>query len=49
MLRAGKTIQSSRLEKRGLDEDDDYLVFDLEPDAAALPLTASSTTRQASE
>jgi hypothetical protein len=46
MLKAGRTIQSSRLEKGGLDEDDDYLVFDLEPDTAALPLTAPLKCQQ---
>src|SRR6202044_468910 len=30
-LARGLTIQSSRIEKAGLDDDDDYLVFDLEP------------------
>jgi hypothetical protein len=47
MLKAGLTIQSSRLEKGGLDEDDDYLVFDLEPDAAASLLTAPPQSKSA--
>jgi len=34
-LTRGLTIQSSHLEKSGLDKDDDYLVFDMEPDFAA--------------
>jgi hypothetical protein len=34
----GFTIQNARVEKAGIDEDDDYIVFDLEPDASALPL-----------
>lgn len=37
-LRLGNTIQASRVEKGGLDEDDDWLVFELEPDVAAMPL-----------
>lgn len=37
-LTRGFTIQSSRIEKAGLDEDDDYIVFELEPDCAASPL-----------
>lgn len=38
MLKAGKTLQNARIEKTGLDKDDDYLVFDLDLDYAALPL-----------
>lgn len=34
----GFTIQGSRLESGGLDEDDDYLVFDMAPDFAAKAL-----------
>lgn len=37
-FRSGMTIQASRLEKGGLDEDDDYLVFDMEPDFGAKAL-----------
>lgn len=37
-LKAGCTIQTARLEKGGLDEDDDQLVFELEPDWGARPL-----------
>lgn len=37
-LKAGCTIQSARLEKGGLDEDDDQLVFELKPDWGARPL-----------
>lgn len=43
MLKAGNTVQSARIEKAGLDEDDDYLVFELEPDYAALPLKKPTT------
>jgi hypothetical protein len=35
-LSLGNTIQASRVEKGGLDEDDDWLVFELEPDIAAM-------------
>ena len=34
-FKSGMTIQSARLERAGLDEDDDYLVFDMEPDWGA--------------
>jgi len=34
----GMTIQSARLEKAALDEDDDYLVFDVGPDWGAQKL-----------
>jgi hypothetical protein len=37
-FRRGMTIQAARLEKGGLDEDDDYLVFDMEPDFGAQAL-----------
>ncbi|SFM04134.1 hypothetical protein SAMN03159423_5011 [Bradyrhizobium sp. NFR13] len=37
-LKSGMTIQSARLEKSGIDEDDDDLVLDLEPDWGAKPL-----------
>lgn len=37
-LKSGFTIQAARLEKGGLDEDDDKLVFELEPDWGARPL-----------
>jgi len=37
-FKRGMTIQSARLEKGGLDEDDDYLVFDMEPDFGAQAL-----------
>jgi hypothetical protein len=37
-LKAGCTIQTARLEKGGLDEDEDQLVFELEPDWGARPL-----------
>jgi hypothetical protein len=37
-LKAGCTIQAARLEKGGLDEDDDKLVFELEPDWGARSL-----------
>jgi hypothetical protein len=37
-FKQGMTIQSASLEKGGLDEDDDYLVFDMEPDFGARPL-----------
>ena len=43
-LARGLTIQSSRIEKAGLDDDDDYLVFDLEPDFAANPLKKPEPT-----
>jgi hypothetical protein len=43
-LARGLTIQSSRIEKAGLDDDDDYLVFDLEPDIAANPLKKPAPT-----
>ena len=42
-LGRGLTIQKARVEKAGLDEDDDFLVFDLGPDPAALPLGEPST------
>jgi hypothetical protein len=34
-LKLGSTIQATRLEKAGIDEDDDKLVFELEPDWGA--------------
>lgn len=34
-LKAGCTIQTARLEKGGLDEDEGQLVFELEPDWGA--------------
>lgn len=34
-FKRGMTVQSARLEKGGLDEDDDYLVFDMEQDFGA--------------
>ncbi|MGY4296141.1 hypothetical protein ACVWXN_004236 [Bradyrhizobium sp. i1.4.4] len=37
-FKMGMTIQSARLEKGGLDEDDDHLVFDMEPDFGAMAL-----------
>jgi hypothetical protein len=37
-LAHGRTIQSSCVEKAGLDKDDDYLVFELEADSAASTL-----------
>ena len=37
-LKSGRTLCNARLEATGLDEDDDYLVFEFAPDAAALPL-----------
>ena len=37
-LAHGRTIQSSHVEKAGLDKDDDYLVFELEADSAASTL-----------
>ena len=37
-LSRGFTIESSHVEKKGLDDNDDYLVFDLGPDFAASPL-----------
>jgi hypothetical protein len=42
-LARGLTIQNARVEKAGLDEDDDFLVFDLGPDPTALPLREPST------
>ncbi len=42
-LKHGLIIQDARVEKAGLDQDDDYLVFDLGPDPAALPLTKPAT------
>ena len=38
-LKRGLTIQDARVEKAGLDEDDDFLIFELKADAAAAPLT----------
>jgi hypothetical protein len=43
-LTRGLTIQSSHVEKAGIDEDDDYLVFDMEPDFAAGPLVKPEPT-----
>jgi hypothetical protein len=43
-LSRGFTIQSSRIEKAGLDEDDDHLVFDLGHDVAASPLKKPEPT-----
>lgn len=42
-FKLGLTLQAARLEKGGLDKDDDHLVFDLEPDVAASPLTLPPT------
>jgi hypothetical protein len=42
-FKQGMTIQSARLEKAGLDEDDDLLVFDMEPDWGARPLRNPKT------
>jgi hypothetical protein len=38
LFERGMTIQTARLEKGGLDEDDDYLVFEMEPDVGAQAL-----------
>jgi hypothetical protein len=43
-LTRGLTIQSAHVEKAGLDEDDDYLVFDLEHDFAASALRKPEPT-----
>ena len=37
-FKMGMTIQSAKLEKGGLDEDDDHLVFEMEPDFGAMAL-----------
>ena len=37
-FKRGLTIQGARIEKGGLDEDDDYLVFEMEPDFGARAL-----------
>jgi hypothetical protein len=37
-LKQGRTLKSARLEPAGLEEDDDYLVFEFASDAAARPL-----------
>lgn len=37
-LNLGRTFHSARIEKAGIDEDDDYLVFELRQDPAVLPL-----------
>lgn len=42
-LKAGNTIQSARIEKAGLDEDDDHIVFELDRDYAASALSATAT------
>ena len=34
-LKQGRTLKGARLEPAGIDEDDDYLVFEFAPDAAA--------------
>ncbi len=44
MLKSGSTIQSTRIEKAGLDEDDDHIVFELGHDYAASPLRMPSGT-----
>jgi hypothetical protein len=38
-LKFGNTLSGARLEPAGIDEDDDYVVFEFAPDPAALPLT----------
>jgi hypothetical protein len=43
-LKRGRTIHSARVEKAGLDEDGDIVVFELEMDPAALPLKMPATT-----
>ncbi len=42
-LKAGKTIKSARIEKAGLDEDDDHIVFELDHDYAASSLRIPTT------
>lgn len=42
-LKSGLTIQTARLDKGGLDEDDDTLVFEFEPDWGAKPLRNPKT------
>jgi hypothetical protein len=37
-MKFGNTIQRARLEKSEVDEDDDKIVFELEPDPGAMPL-----------
>lgn len=45
LLSRGFTIQNIRLEKKGIDEDDDHLVIDLDLDPAASPLKKSRKSR----
>ena len=42
-LASGLTIHSTHLEKAGIDEDDDRLVFRFSEDPAAMPLRAPKT------
>jgi hypothetical protein len=42
-LKAGNTIQSARIEKASLDEDDDHIVFELAHDYSASPLDMPAT------
>ena len=43
-LSRGQTIQGARFENAGIDEDDDYLVFDLDHDWAALRLKGKNAS-----
>lgn len=45
-LARGNTIQDIRLERAGIDEDDDYLVLDLDSDWGASPLKKKDSTKE---
>ena len=48
-LSRGRTIQDVRFESKGLDEDDDYLVFDLDFDWGASALKPPKKPRKGDE
>jgi len=41
-LRKGKTIKAVTFQAKGIDQDDDYLIFEFEDDPAARPLELPS-------
>ncbi|WP_334359931.1 MULTISPECIES: hypothetical protein [unclassified Bradyrhizobium] len=42
-MKQGQTLSGARLESAGIDQDDDYLVFQFSPDPAARPLKNPKT------
>jgi hypothetical protein len=44
-MKLGQTLSAARLESAGIDQDDDYLVFEFSPDPAAQALRNPRTHR----